>query len=61
MDKEKYSVAIDISSGADKSAVSIIRRGEPDELVASVSWEVGCLADAFLEMYLIGKQQEKVQ
>ena len=46
----EYLVGIDEGT-MDKSAVTIIRRGNPDKVVAYVSWESGHFGEAFLEMY----------
>ena len=46
---------IGINTGTeDRSAVSIIKAGDPDEQVASASWEAGNISEAFLEIYRCG-------
>ena len=51
-----YSVGVDLGT-MDRSSVVIIRQGDLDEVVASVSWEPGHISEAFLKLYLLGLDQ----
>ncbi len=53
----EYTVGLDEGTG-DRSAVSIIKVGSPDEVVASAAWEIGHISDAFLEIYKQGRNRK---